>query len=180
MKDVKYSPNFAQNLLSIPKLIDKGACALFENNEVIVKYKEQVVMKGIRTNGLYYLEGENEYHRQNDTSLFVKEVKVNHQCIKHEKALLVVSNQYNKGKLNVKKSAVFVSKNKLFYNKIKVIDAEYLNKYIRDIIKDRVIRLERNKTINQHDDMLKKSIGRESYQVIKSSIMKDEKYISLR
>lgn len=55
LTNVKFNQNFAQNLISIPKLIEHGATVMLKGNEAIIEYNQQIVMKGMKRNGLYYL-----------------------------------------------------------------------------------------------------------------------------
>lgn len=71
LKNVKYNPNFTNNLLSIPKLVENGAIASFEGDQTTIKSNGVVVMKGIKKDGLYYLQCETK--DQNDRVLGVNE-----------------------------------------------------------------------------------------------------------
>ncbi len=71
LKNVKYSPNFAHNLISVPKMIKNGASALFEDDQVIIKHKGIVLMRGIKRNGLLFLQCETIF--QNDSALLMNE-----------------------------------------------------------------------------------------------------------
>ncbi len=61
LKDVKYSPNFAHNLISVSHMNQNNAIVSFKNGESIINHNGIVLMKGINKNGLYYLQCHSKY-----------------------------------------------------------------------------------------------------------------------
>jgi histone deacetylase 1/2 len=56
LSDVKYSPEFSCNLLSISKMIDKGARVKFGIDSAQVSYNNIVVLNAVREGNLYYVQ----------------------------------------------------------------------------------------------------------------------------
>jgi hypothetical protein len=71
---VKYHPSFAQNLISISKLVENGATVKFEQDETFIEHKGAIVMKGIKRDGLYYLNCETQIQNNlSESSNFINE-----------------------------------------------------------------------------------------------------------
>jgi hypothetical protein len=85
LMNVKFNRNFTQNLISLPKLIEHGATVTLNDDEAIIKYQEVIVMRVVKSNGLYYFAGKlkNKVDRMSLVNEKLNENELIHNRIGH-------------------------------------------------------------------------------------------------
>lgn len=62
LHDVRYVPELKKNLISLGQFDHSGCSFKVENGKLVVAKRSLIIMKGLRSNGFYFLDGRTFVH----------------------------------------------------------------------------------------------------------------------